>query len=474
MPEHILIGRTDERLQLIDYLSSDRPEMIVVYGRRRVGKTFFINQVVGERACFSFTGMENSRMQDQLLNFSISLRKVYSAATRTTSWLMAFDQLADYIECLPEGPKIIIFDELPWLDTPRAQFLSAFEHFWNSWASTRNDVKLIVCGSATSWMINKLLNNRGGLHNRVTHQIYIAPFVLSETKQYLAHHGFRYSDKEIAECYMIMGGIPYYYSLLSSEMSLAQNIDRLFFAAHGQLRYEFDNVYNSLFKHAKDYVLIIKTLAQRAQGLSRRQLLEITKLNNNSKFTLMLDELEKCGFVRTYLPFGNSKRDVLYQLVDAFSLFHLKFSEANHYQDTDFWTHSLNSGLYRAWSGYAFEMLCLNHLEQIKQALGIAQIQCRACSWVSRGSEGKRGAQIDLLIDRADQMVNVCEMKFSRVAYTITKSDDENFENKLDKLLTETRTRKSLMLTLITSFGLTDSKYNGHIQRTLSIADLMR
>ena len=473
MAEEILIGRTSERAQLLSHLSSDRSELIVVYGRRRVGKTFFINQVVGDRACFSFSGMENSRMQDQLLSFTITLGKVYGGAARVTSWLEAFDQLSGYVERLPDGPKIVVIDELPWLDTPRSRFLAAFEHFWNAWASLRTDVKLIVCGSATSWMIDSLLNNRGGLHNRVTQQIYIAPFVLSECRQYFAHHGFGYSDKELAECYMILGGVPYYYSLLSPALSLAQNIDQLFFAPQGQLRYEFDNVFRSLFKHAQSHIDVIKALALSARGLTRKQLLRHTRLNNNSRFTETLVELEKCGFIRTYLPFGKAKRDVLYQLVDAFSLFHLKFAESNQYQDPQYWTHSLNTGTYRAWSGYAFEMLCLNHLEPIKRALGIAGIQCRACSWVSRGGEGKRGAQIDLLIDRADQTVNVCEMKFSRTVYAITKADDENLENKLQVLLDETGTNKSLMLTMITSFGLAESKYNGHIQRSLTVADML-
>lgn len=473
MSKQILIGRDKERKQLLGCLSSGRSELIVVYGRRRVGKTFFIDQVVGKRACFTFAGMENSRMQDQLLSFSISLGKVYDAASRATSWLAAFDQLANYIEQLPNGSKIVVIDELPWLDTPRSRFFAAFEHFWNTWASRRDDVKLIVCGSATSWMIDKLLSNRGGLHNRVTHQIYMAPFVLSETQKYLAHYNFGYSDKEIAECYMVLGGVPYYYSLLSPELSLAQNIDQLFFATQGQLRHEFDNVYRSLFKHAGDHIKVIKALAQCGKGLSRKQLLAETRLNNNSKFTETLDELEKCGFIRLYLPFGATKRDVLYQLVDAFSLFYLRFAVSNQYQAPSYWTHSLNSGQYRAWSGYAFEMLCLNHLEQIKRALGIAEIQCRACSWVSRGANGKQGAQIDLLIDRADQTINVCEMKFSRVAYALTKADSENLENKLDALVRETHTKKSLMLTMITSFGLAEGKYNGHIQRSLTVADLM-
>ncbi|MBR5728067.1 MAG: ATP-binding protein [Muribaculaceae bacterium] len=469
----ILIGRENERKQLDSCLASGRSELIAVYGRRRVGKTFFISQVLKDRACFDLTGMENANIRDQLYNFYLALSKVYSRAKRPSSWLEAFEQLSNYIDSLDSEKKIITIDELPWLDTPKARFLSAFEHFWNSWAAHREDIKLIVCGSATSWMIDKLLNNRGGLHNRVTHQIHIAPFTLHETKAYLKHYGFRYNDKELAECYMVLGGVPYYYSLLSPTLSLAQNIDKLFFAQYGELRYEFENVYRSLFKHAKDYITIIRALAQRGKGLTRKQLLEQTELNNNAKFTQMLDELEKCGFIRCYVPFSKTKREELYQLIDAFTLFHLKFIEANQYQDEAFWSHSLKSPQYRAWSGYAFEMLCLNHLPEIKKALGISEIQCRACCWVAKADESSRGAQIDLLIDRADQTVNVCEMKFSETTYTLTKNEYESLENKVDTLVRQTGTRKSLMLTFITSFGLMPNKYSGHIQRSLSLQDFI-
>ena len=472
MRDRKLIGRVRERQQLLAYLESNQAELIVVYGRRRVGKTFFVSQTLGSNVCFELSGLENARMQDQLLNFYTTLARVYPRAARVRTWLEAFEQLRDYLETV-DGTKHIFIDELPWLDTPKARFLSAFEHFWNSWASRRSDVKLIVCGSATSWMIDKLLNNRGGLHNRVTHQIYIAPFTLSEARAYLDHNGLGYNDKELAECYMILGGVPYYYSLLSPSLSIAQNVDQLFFASQAQLRHEFDNVYRSLFKHAGDHINIIRQLAQCGKGLSRKRLLELTKLNNNAKFSTTLAELEKCGFIRSYVPFGKVKREVLYQLVGAFSLFYLKFAETNQYQDPAFWTHSLNSGQYRAWSGYAFEMLCLNHLDDIKRALGIEQIQCRACSWVSKREAGQRGAQIDLLIDRADQTVNVCEMKYSRTAYSLTAQDDENLENKLDAFVRQTGTRKSLMLTMITSFGLAPNKYSGHIQRSLTIADFL-
>lgn len=467
-----LIGRKEERRRIEEYLSSDKSEFIAVYGRRRVGKTFLIRQVVGDDACFSLSGMENADLNDQLANFFFTLRRVYPAAARPKSWLEAFDELQSYLESLPDGKKVVIIDEMPWLDTVRSRFIGALERFWNGWVDTREDIKLIVCGSATSWMIDNIINNRGGLHNRRTHQIYVPPFTLEESKQYFDAYGFGYRPKEIAECYMVTGGVAYYYSLMSPKESVAQNIDRLFFASHGELKTEFDNLYRSLFKHSGDHITIVTALATKGKGLTRKELLRHTKLNNNHKFTQTLVELEKCGFIRSYIAFGETKRDILYQLTDAFTLFHFHYAAANKYQDEAFWSNSINSPRYGSWSGYAFEVLCLNHLRQIKQALGISGVQSRACCWTSKRDEGKMGAQIDLLIDRADHTINICEMKFSKSEYEITKSDDENISNKVNAFIEQTKTRKSIMVTMVTSFGLKRNKYSGNVQRVITLEDL--
>lgn len=466
------IGRSLEIKLLKEYINNDESEFIAVYGRRRVGKTFLVRETIGEEACFSLTGMENAGLQEQLANFYFALRKVYSKAVRPHSWLEAFDELENYLDNCTRKKKIIFIDELPWLDTVRSNFIGALEHFWNAWASAREDIKLIVCGSATSWMIDNIINNRGGLHNRKTHQIYVAPFTLCESEQYFKTYGFSYRQKEIAECYMVMGGVAYYYSLMRPDESVAQNIDRLFFAPNGELNGEFENLYRSLYKQAGDHISIVTTLSTKAKGLTRKEILEHTALNNNQKFTQTLDELEKCGFIRQYVPFGKTKRDVLYQLMDAFTLFNFHFAKENIYQDANFWTHSLNSPRYRAWSGYAFEMLCFGHITQIKQALGIAGVQTRVCSWISKAEGGCKGAQIDLLIDRADQTINVCEMKFSRSEYEITKDDADNFDNKLEAFVRKTKTQKSLMLTLITSFGSVQNKYSSSVQKQVTLADL--
>ena len=459
-----IIGREKERELLNQYIDSNESEFIAIYGRRRVGKTFLIRKMFGERLAFYMTGMDNVTMQDQLLNFTLELRKFSGKDIPVPeNWLYAFNSLATYLESLPNGNKIIFMDELPWMDTPKSKFISALEHFWNSWASNRSDIKLIVCGSATSWMIDKLINNRGGLHNRLTHRMAIEPFNLQECEQYFEAKGFGYSQKEIAECYMIMGGIPFYLKQMQKGLSVAQNIDRLFFEIGCALDGEFDNLYRALFKFSENYIRIVEALASKGKGLTRQEIIQQTKLPNNGGLTTMLKELESCGFIRQYEPFAKQKKDILYQLTDFYSLFYFRFIQKNRYRDEHFWTNSLGSGIHRSWSGYAFEMLCLMHIAEIKKALGISGVQSLTSSWRSNSSE--EGAQIDLVIDRKDQTVNLCEMKYADRTFVIDKQYDENLRNKLASFREETKTRKSLHLTFVTTYGVKPNAYSGHIQK---------
>lgn len=468
-----IIGREKERELLNQYIDSNESEFIAIYGRRRVGKTFLIRKMFGERLAFYMTGMDNVTMQDQLLNFTLELRKFSGKDIPVPeNWLYAFNSLATYLESLPNGNKIIFMDELPWMDTPKSKFISALEHFWNSWASNRSDIKLIVCGSATSWMIDKLINNRGGLHNRLTHRMAIEPFNLQECEQYFEAKGFGYSQKEIAECYMIMGGIPFYLKQMQKGLSVAQNIDRLFFEIGCALDGEFDNLYRALFKFSGNYIRIVEALASKGKGLTRQEIIQQTKLPNNGGLTTMLKKLESCGFIRQYEPFAKQKKDILYQLTDFYSLFYFCFIQKNRYRDEHFWTNSLGSGIHRSWSGYAFEMLCLMHIAEIKKALGISGVQSLTSSWRSNSSE--EDAQIDLVIDRKDQTVNLCEMKYADRTFVIDKQYDENLRNKLASFREETKTRKSLHLTFVTTYGVKPNAYSGHIQKEVVLEDLFK
>ena len=480
--DKFFVGREKEKQQLNDYINSNQSEFVAVYGRRRVGKTYLIQHVIGNEYAFYVAGMNNVSQATQLRNFMQGIQKNCPGVPPAKTWLEAFIALENYLEALPEGRKIIFIDEMPWMDTPRSNFISGLEHFWNSWASWRNDIKLIVCGSATSWIINNLIKNRGGLHNRVTHKLPLKPFTLKECRQYFAAKGFRLSEKQIAECYMVLGGVPFYLSKMSKGESVAQNIDRLLFAEDGELRDEFQSLYNSLYKNATNHIKIVTALATKGKGLKRQEIINQTKLASNGKFTLMLEELESCGFIRRYEPFpakaslgrnrldGHQSPDTLYQLVDHFTLFYFQIMKKAVAHDPNYWTNSQNSHTYSVWSGLSFEMLCLNHAEQIKNALGISGITSNVFSWYGKGDEKK--AQIDMLIDRADKTVNVCEMKFYNRPYAMTAKDETDIERKVSSFIEATKTDKNVIVTMITTKGIEQNEHSGCIQRELTLEQL--
>ena len=476
-----LIGREQEIEALNKYYNSGRSEFIAVYGRRRVGKTFLIRRSVDDQFAFFMTGVHGASKTDQLLNFSIALQKYSKAPTICLhrNWLLAFHALATYLETLPEGNKYVFIDELPWMDTPRSGFIAALENFWNSWAVLRNDIKLIVCGSATSWMINNLIHNRGGLHNRLTHHIQVNPFTLHECEAYFAAYNFGYSRKQIAECYMVMGGIPYYMSMLDRSLSLAQNIDQMFFADNAELANEFDDLYRALFRKSATHVAVVTALATKGIGMTRQELVSATDVTDNGLFSTILEELQQCGFIRAYEPFTNGRatatqrqsRDTLFQLIDFYTLFYFKFVRNNRYRDPHFWSTSLNSAMHNAWAGLSFEMLCLSHVETIKQALGISGVQTLVRSWRSAEMSGN-GAQIDLLIDRKDETVNLCEIKFCNDEYAIDNDYDQRLRRKVNTFMAETKTNKSVILTMITTFGIKENKYSDMVQKRIVLNDL--
>lgn len=479
----LFIGREKEQEQLKDYIGSNQSEFIAVYGRRRVGKTCLIQQVIGNDYAFYVAGMNRVSMEIQLANFMQGIRKHRPDEPRphVKTWLEAFIALESYLESLPEGKKIVFIDEMPWMDTPRSNFISGLEHFWNSWASWRDDIKLIVCGSATSWIINNLIKNRGGLHNRVTHKIPLKPFSLRECREFFMAKGFRLSNKQIAECYMVLGGVPFYLEKLNKGEGVAQNIDRLLFDEDGELHDEFQSLYNSLYKNATNHIKIVTALATKGHGLTRKELIEKTKLSDNGKFSLMLEELQSCGFIRSYEPYLSKMRQkpftedrlspvTLYQLVDPFTLFHFQVMRKADAHDPNYWSNNQNYHVFSTWSGLSFEMLCLNHVEQIKMALGISGITANAFSWLGKGKD--RSAQIDLLIDRADKTINICEMKFYNKPYAMTAKDEDDIERKVTSFIEATHTDKNIIVTMITAKGHERNEHSEGIQKELTLDQL--
>lgn len=467
-----LVGRTEEIAKLKKIIDSPKAEFVAVFGRRRIGKTFLIKSLFRDKFAFYATAVANMNFRGQLQGFNNTLARYFEGVHSANNWMDAFEDLRTCLETKPEGPKIIFLDELPWFDTARSNFVSALEYFWNSWASDQKDIKLIVCGSATSWLLNKVINSRGGLHNRVTHQIHLAPFTLAECKEYFAWRGFTFENRDIALCYMVMGGVPFYLSQMETGMSVAQNIDNIFFKSGAELFNEFHNLYAALFKQSELHTQIVSALAQKAKGLTRNELLKALKIESSGIFSKTIEELESCDFIRTYTPFGKQKKDGLIQLVDFYTLFYFKFIKENKRRSETFWSSMQNSSVFSNWSGYSFEMLCLHHITQLKRALKIEGLQSLPCSWSVNTENG--GAQIDLILDRADNVLNLCEMKFTKKPFVIDNDYAKNLDEKMDLFREQTHTKKTLMWTLVSAEGLKPNPYIGRIQNLVTLDDLFK
>ena len=444
-----------------------------MYGRRRVGKTYLIRETFGYKFTFQHTGLAKGNTKEQLFSFAISLRDAgYDDCPIPKSWLEAFSLLSTYLKNSTDEKKIVFLDELPWMDTARSNFISAFEHFWNGWASARKDIVLIICGSATSWIINKVINDHGGLHNRVTKQIALQPFTLKECEMFAKSKGLEMSRYQLAECYMVLGGIPYYWSLLEKGLSLAQNIDKIIFAKNGKLSNEFNQLYASLFKSPEQYIDIVTALGKKKAGMTREEIIAATDMYSSGTLSKVLDELEYCGFIRKYNGFDKKSKQAIYQLIDNYTLFYFKFIQQNENNDEHFWSASIDSAMHRAWSGLAFERLCMAHTQQIKAALGIAGVLSNVYSWRKEADETSDGAQIDLLIDRKDQVINLCEMKYSLSEYAIDAEYEQKLRNKKSAFINATNTRKAVHLTMVTTFGIKANAHSGIVQNEITLEDL--
>ena len=474
----MLIGRENEVGVLKGALVSESSEFIAVYGRRRVGKTYLVREAYEGRFSFYHTGIANAGRKVQLERFAKSLQKQGLASGKIpANWYDAFDMLEVGLSKLPQGKKVVFIDELPWMDSQKSNFVSAIEAFWNGWASARNDIVLVVCGSATSWMTAKLIKARGGLHNRLTHRIRLEPFTLAECERFLTARGIVATRLQTLEYYMVMGGVPYYWNYIEKGKSPAQNIDTMFFAPNGELRGEYEQLYASLFRRPQRHVAIVTALGTKKAGMTRAELLKATESTDNGAFGKALSELVECGFVRRYRIPGKKKHDAVFQLIDNFTLFHFRFLADLDDDGGGTWTDMQNTPAINAWRGLSFERVCLAHAEQIKRALGISGIRTRLYAWrssrsVDGGGNDVPGAQIDLLIERSDNAVNICEMKYSSGVYEIDREESRRMLNRRDRFAAEGGCKGAVYLTFVTTCGLVHNAYWNDVQSEVTLDDL--
>ncbi len=471
-----LVGRKEEQKILKDALKSERAEMISIIGRRRVGKTFLVNTIYENQIDFEITGIQYAKKKEQLMNFGIELAKVVDSKfpiKEMTSWIEAFHFLSQYLEEKKKKGKLVVFlDELPWLASRKSGFLKGLSFFWNSWAVKQNIV-LVICGSAASWMIKKVVNHKGGLHNRITKRISLKPFTLSETEDFFQRKKINFNRYQLLQLYMAIGGVPHYLEEVKGGKSATQNINQICFSENGLLTDEFPKLYHSLFENADLHVKIVKALAKKRKGLTRLEIISSGKTPNGGSLTRALEELIHSGFITQYYPFGKHKKDSLFRLTDEYSLFYLKFIEKNKREGENIWKELSQTNTYTSWAGYTFESICLKHLPQIKKCLSIAGIYSTSSSYFKKGTMKNEGLQIDLLIDRNDKSINICEMKFYDDEIVLTKKNAADLQKKISLFKKYSKTKKLIFLTLVTTFGLKSNQHSiGLIDNVVTMEDL--
>ena len=470
-----LIGRKLEFEELEWALNSNRSELVIMYGRHRVGKTFLVRKFFNDTYSFHYVGAHKQKKETQLNNFREALIRYSGDSTipRLTGWHDAFSCLETYLEGCKEKRKVVFFDEMPWIDTQGSEFVDELEYFWSNWVQNRDDIVFIACGSATSWMKDRQEDNQGGLHNRITHRIYLRPFYLSECKDYLKEHGFDWDDYQILQCYMIFGGVPYYLSLLRPNLSLPQNVDFLVYRRGGDLSDEFNELYNALFNKADRYLSIVKLLSTKREGFTRGEIEDGTGFSGGG-LSKMLDNLERCDFIVSYAQFGNKNRLTLYRLADFFTLFYFRYVENNRSRDEQYWQHHFADRSVEAWEGFTFEEVCLRHLLHIKRGLGISGMATEASSWrfVPQKNDKRKKAQIDLVIKRADKIVHLVEMKFSETPFVINKAYEEHLQERKKLFMEVTGITRGVVHTFISPMGLSKGQYSTIVHSRLDSKDL--
>lgn len=476
-----IVGREKELAEFNELYNCETAQLVAVYGRRRVGKTFLIDEALKGKITFRHAGLspinekgEKNMLKDQLKHFYNSLLLHGMKKSRQPeSWLDAFFMLEKHLEFLDSGKRQVIFlDELPWMDTPRSGFLTAFEGFWNTWGCHRDNLMVVVCGSANSWILDNLINSHGGLYNRTTYEIKLSPFTLNECEKFYNEKNVRMSRYDIVQANMILGGIPYYMGYFTSKLSLAQNIDNLFFSESPKLREEFDRLFASVFSNPDEVKKIVRILSERSEGYTRLEILKKAQYAEGGALTKILNALIASDFVYKYVPHGKSAKEAHYKLIDPFCIFHIKFLSRQTVPHPNFWTDNLTSQNIVSWRGVAFEGVCFRHISQIKQALGISGVASSQSSWIVKGTEESDGCQIDMLINRKDNVVNMCEMKFYNEEFSVDKAYHMTLAHRNNLLAGTLPRRSTIHSTLITTYGLKYNEYSGDFQQVITIDDL--
>lgn len=474
----LIIGRKAEQRDLDEWCHSAKPELICVYGRRRVGKTYLVQNAFEGQFAFFATGSDDRRNAVQLKAFHAALRRA-GCAERTVpqDWFEAFNRLRLALE-QPDvvrascGRRVVFLDEFPWLAAKRSDFLAAFSDFWNGWASCQSDLVVIICGSATSWIVKNILENTASMYNRVTRQLYVAPFDLHDVEEMTQSLRLGWSRDAVLQCYLVFGGLPYYLDMLDRRKSLSQNIDALCLGTNAPLRREVPLLMEASLGNAPLHRAILRELAQSKVGIRRMDLANRVEGGTTGSFKRALDDLEKCGYIRCYTNRYERRKPSVYQLVDPFLLFGFRFmvDRAPDGHGLVSWKDFERTPAYYAWRGNAFEIACVNHTRQIKHAIGISAVKTEDFPWSSSTSEP--GAQIDMVIERADGVTNLCEMKYTDGPFVADREFEEDMARRRRVFQIESATKNTVQSVLVCPQGLRPNTHSWDIAHVVDIDDL--
>lgn len=474
-----IIGRESQKEMIMDAVKAADSQFLAVYGRRRIGKTFLVKRMFKDEFTFKYTGVENINNRQQLEQFHRSmLEQGLPKCQRPKNWLEAFSLLKQLVAAKDgsadfNNKKIIFLDELPWIDAKGSDFIPALGHFWNDWAGWTDDIVLIICGSATSWMVNKVFKNKGGLYNRVTKQIELRPFTLHECELLADSLNLNWPRETIAETYMILGGVPYYWNMLDPAKSLVGNIDELFFSDNSKMDIEYNALFTSMFKYPGKYESVVSALTEKKKGMTASEISDKTGVAMSASLNTVINNLKLCGFIEEVAQPTKQRRGTIYQLRDHFILFYYEFILKKKAQ-ANFWSTHHDTGLVAAWRGLAFERVCFQHVKQIQRALGISGVYCKIYSWSAKADaeNGYPGMQVDMSIDRADGVVNLCEAKFSAKPYAISPEYLRELRLRQARYREEVAPKKAVHLTMITTYGVVDNAQKSSINSFIQLDDL--
>lgn len=458
-----MVARETQTKQIREIIDSPKSAFVAITGRRRVGKTFLIDQALSNHFSFRMTGIQEANTKAQIINFTEKLAEYWKKPIVTVpkNWQEAFILFKQYLHtCSPKRKHVLFFDELPWISTHKSGFIQLFAHLWNDYLSKHSHFIVVICGSSTSWIAKNIVNDRGGFHNRITHSIHLKPFTLAETKQFLLSRKIRYSENAIIEIYMMLGGIPFYLEQIQNGESPTMAIQRLCFSEQGILKNEYQNLYKAIFDQPINHEAIVKTLANASNGLLRSDIATISGVKEGGPLSRALEDLVICGFVQSYSPFGNTKRDSKYKLVDEYSLFYHRFMLSSSKTAKNDWAKASASQSFKIWSGYAFENLCFKNIDMIKKSLGISSVYTEISSYSKIGDAEYKGFQIDLIIDRNDKTINLCECKYYTEPFKIDKTYAANLAMRKSLFRSAVKTRKTLFITLITHQTMISNEYS--------------